>query len=41
MPAASAVFGILAGILSVLDAVPYARDVLRRTTRPQRATWFI
>jgi hypothetical protein len=41
MGEASAVFGVLAGILSVLDAVPYARDVIRRTTRPQRATWFI
>ena len=41
MGEAAAVFGVLAGILSVLDAVPYARDVIRRTTRPQRATWFI
>jgi hypothetical protein len=35
------VLGILAGILSVLDAVPYVRDVLRGTTRPHRGTWLI
>jgi hypothetical protein len=41
MGAATVVFGVLAGILSILDAIPYARDVIGRTTRPQRATWFI
>jgi hypothetical protein len=41
MGAATVVFGVLAGIVSILDAIPYARDVIRRTTRPQRATWFI
>jgi hypothetical protein len=35
------VLGILAGILSVPDAVPSARDVMRRTTRPHRGTWLI
>lgn len=35
------VLGILAGILSVLDAAPYVRDVVRGTTRPHRGTWLI
>jgi hypothetical protein len=35
------VLGILAGVLSVLDAVPYVRDVIRGTTRPHRGTWLI
>ena len=35
------VLGILAGVLSVLDGVPYIRDVLRGTTRPHRGTWLI
>jgi hypothetical protein len=36
-----ATFGIVAGILQVVAAVPYLRDVLRGTTTPQRATWTI
>jgi hypothetical protein len=35
------VLGVLAGIISVLDAVPYIRDVMRGTTRPHRGTWLI
>jgi len=35
------VLGTLAGILSVLDAVPCIRDVLRGATRPHRGTWLI
>jgi hypothetical protein len=36
-----AVFGILAGILQLVATAPYLRDVLRGSTRPQRATWGI
>jgi hypothetical protein len=39
--AVAAVLGILSGIVSVLDPLPYIRDVLRGTTRPHRGTWFI
>ena len=39
--AIAALFGILSGIVSVLDPLPYIRDVLRGTTRPHRAAWFI
>jgi hypothetical protein len=35
------VLGVLAGIVGVADAVPYARDTLRRTTSPHRGTWLI
>jgi hypothetical protein len=35
------VFGALAGILSVVDAIPYVRDILRGTTRPHRGTRLI
>jgi hypothetical protein len=35
------VFGVLAGVVGVLDTVPYVRDILRGTTRPHRGTWFI
>jgi hypothetical protein len=36
-----AAFGILAGILQLVATAPYLRDVLRGSTRPQRATWGI
>jgi hypothetical protein len=35
------VLGILAGILALVQFAPYIRDILRRTTRPERATWAI
>jgi hypothetical protein len=35
------IFGSLAGVTSVLDAAPYIRDVIRRSTRPHRGTWLI
>jgi hypothetical protein len=35
------VFGASAGVLSVVDAVPYVRDILRGTTRPHRGTRLI
>jgi hypothetical protein len=34
-------FGVLAGILQLVAAAPYLRDILRGSTRPQRATWMI
>ena len=34
-------FGVLAGVVGVVDTVPYVRDILRGTTRPHRGTWFI
>jgi hypothetical protein len=37
----TAVFGSLAGVTSVLDAAPYIRDVIGRSTRPHRGTWLI
>ncbi len=36
-----AAFGILAGILQLVASAPYVRDILRGSTRPQRATWTI
>jgi hypothetical protein len=35
------VFGLLAGVTSVVDAAPYIRDVIERTTQPHRGTWLI
>jgi hypothetical protein len=36
-----AIFGSLAGVTSVLEAAPYIRDVIGRSTRPHRGTWLI
>ena len=36
-----AVLGIAAGILSLIDPIPYLRDIMRGTTRPHRGTWGI
>ncbi len=33
--------GLSAGILSIVGYLPYLRDILRRTTKPERASWFI
>jgi hypothetical protein len=35
------VFGVLAGVTSVANTVPYVRDVVRGTTRPHRGSWLI
>jgi hypothetical protein len=40
-PETAAVCGILAGLVSAVDAVPYVRDIVRGRTRPYRATWAI
>jgi len=37
----SVLFGSLAGATSVVEAAPYIRDVIWRTTRPHRGTWLI
>jgi len=36
-----AAFGVLAGVLQLAATVPYLRDVLGGSTKPQRATWMI
>jgi hypothetical protein len=33
--------GVLAGVMSVADTIPYVRDILRGRTRPHRGTWLI
>ncbi|HEX5900098.1 MAG TPA: hypothetical protein VFY32_11915, partial [Solirubrobacteraceae bacterium] len=35
------VLGVLAGLTSVADTIPYVRDIVRGTTRPHRGTWLI
>jgi len=35
------VLGVLAGVVAVADFLPYLRDTLHGTTRPQRGTWLI
>jgi hypothetical protein len=35
------ILGILAGLASVANTVPYVRDVVRGTTRPHRGSWLI
>ncbi|MFZ2025122.1 MAG: hypothetical protein WAV51_02495 [Microgenomates group bacterium] len=34
-------FGYLSGIFVLLGTFPYLRDIFRKTTKPQRSTWFI
>jgi hypothetical protein len=36
-----ALAGVTAAVLSVIDLVPYIRDIFRGTTRPHRGTWLI
>jgi hypothetical protein len=33
--------GLAAGIIGVLGYIPYMRDVLKGSTKPERASWFI
>ncbi len=35
------ILGILAGLISVLCYFPYVRDILLKTTKPERASWLI
>jgi hypothetical protein len=39
--AVSPILGVLAGVMSVANTVPYVRDVVRGTTRPHRGSWLI
>lgn len=41
MPSMAATAGFLAGILSLAAYVPYVLAILRRETKPNRASWFI
>lgn len=34
-------FGLLSGLLTVFCYIPYIRDILRKKTHPERASWFI
>jgi hypothetical protein len=36
-----AALGIASGLLMMLCVVPYVRDILRRSTKPERATWWV
>ena len=36
-----ALAGVAAAVLSLIDPVPYIRDILRGMTRPHRGTWLI
>ena len=35
------ILGLAAGLIGVLDTIPYVRDTLRGSTRPHRGTWLI
>lgn len=35
------VFGYISAILSILMIVPYVRDIFRKQTKPERASWLI
>jgi hypothetical protein len=37
----AAICGVLAGVISVADTIPYVRDIVRGVTRPHRGTWLI
>jgi hypothetical protein len=41
MPDLAPVLGVCAGVVAVVNAIPYIRDVVRGTTRPHRGTWLI
>ncbi len=34
-------FGIIAGVVGISGYIPYIRDILRRTTKPDRIAWLI
>jgi hypothetical protein len=41
MPDIAPLLGVLAGVMSVADTIPYVRDIRRARTRPHRGTWLI
>ncbi len=34
-------FGIVSGLLAIIGSIPYIRDILKGTTKPERASWLI
>jgi hypothetical protein len=34
-------FGIVSGLLAIVAVIPYIRDIIKKTTRPERASWLI
>jgi hypothetical protein len=34
-------FGLAAGIIAIVSHIPYFVDIVRQTTKPERASWFI
>lgn len=41
MPSVGEFFGIASGIVGIIGYIPYIRDILRKTTRPDRIAWLI
>ncbi len=41
MPELAVLLGVLAGLASVVNTLPYIGDIVRGTTRPHRGTWFV
>ena len=41
MPELPVLLGVLAGVASVVNTLPYIGDIVRGTTRPHRGTWFV
>lgn len=35
------IIGIIAGLVAILEIIPYIRSILRGETKPERASWFI
>lgn len=35
------IIGLISGLLAVVAASPYIRDIVRKTTKPERASWLI
>jgi len=35
------ILGITSGLLAIVAVVPYIRDIIKKTTRPERASWLI
>lgn len=37
----TAILGLAAALVALIDTIPYVRDILRGSTRPHRGTWLI
>lgn len=35
------IIGLVSGLLAIAAILPYIRDIIKKTTRPERASWFI